>query len=147
MQIAALFPNPGFYPAPRANTPSAGARPRRVTSAILVPQRAVKELQGVPIRWPCWTATNKAHIKTVQVGEQMGNDWLIDKGLEANDRVVVEGTAKVKEGTVVDPQPYRAQGNRQRPRTLTPAQSSATLSCIASSSIGPSSRWSSPSCR
>jgi membrane fusion protein (multidrug efflux system) len=53
-------------------------------------------------------AQNKAHLKTVQVGQQVGHDWLIDSGLEPNDRVIAEGTQRVKEGTVVDPQPYEA---------------------------------------
>jgi membrane fusion protein (multidrug efflux system) len=53
-------------------------------------------------------AQNQAHIQSVQVGEQVGNDWLIEKGLAPNDRVVAEGTQRVKEGTVVDPQPYKA---------------------------------------
>jgi membrane fusion protein (multidrug efflux system) len=45
----------------------------------------------------------------VQVGEQVGNDWLIDKGLEPDDKVVAEGTQRVKEGVTVDPQPYMAK--------------------------------------
>jgi membrane fusion protein (multidrug efflux system) len=49
------------------------------------------------------------HIKPVRVGNQVGNDWLIEKGLEPGERVIAEGTQKIKEGTVVDPQPYQAQ--------------------------------------
>jgi membrane fusion protein (multidrug efflux system) len=40
------------------------------------------------------------------VGEQFGSDWLIESGLAANDRVIVEGLQKAKPGGVVDPQPY-----------------------------------------
>jgi membrane fusion protein (multidrug efflux system) len=40
----------------------------------------------------------------------VGNDWLIEKGLAAGERVVVEGTQKAREGTVVDAEPYQAPG-------------------------------------
>ena len=60
---------------------------------------------------------NKIHIQAVQAGQQVGNQWIIDSGLNPNDRVVVEGTLMAKEGTVVDPQPYynqdTASGNAQ----------------------------------
>jgi membrane fusion protein, multidrug efflux system len=109
LQVAGLFPNrdyilrPGQYGQVRAKT-------EMRHGAILVPQRAVMELQGSYQVAVIDTATNGfvAHVKTVRVGQQVGNDWLIEKGLEANDRVVAEGTQKVKEGTVVDPQPYKA---------------------------------------
>jgi membrane fusion protein (multidrug efflux system) len=70
-----------------------------------VPQRAVTELQG-SYQVAVADAQNKAHIMTVQVGDQIGNDWLINKGLEAGDQVIVEGTQKAREGTAVAPQPY-----------------------------------------
>ena len=106
LQVAGLFPNPdyilrpGQYALVRAKTET-----RR--GAILVPQRAVMELQG-SYQVVTIDAQNKAHLKSVQVGEQVGNDWLIEKGLEPDERVVAEGTQRVKEGMVVDPQPYRA---------------------------------------
>jgi len=37
----------------------------------------------------------------------VGTEWLIENGLEAGQRVIVEGTQKVKEGTVVNPQPFQ----------------------------------------
>jgi hypothetical protein len=48
------------------------------------------------------------------VGEQVGNDWLIEKGLEPDERVIAEGTQRVKEGTVVDPQPYNKKAPKER---------------------------------
>jgi membrane fusion protein (multidrug efflux system) len=106
LQVAGEFPNPdnmlrpGQYAHVRAKTEIRHG-------AILVPQRAVTELQG-SYQVATVDAQGKAHIKTVQVGDQVGDDWLIEKGLEPNDRVVAEGTQKVKEGAVVDPQPYKA---------------------------------------
>jgi len=104
LQVAALFPNPdsilrpGQYAQVRAKTETRHG-------AILVPQRAVTELQG-SYQVAVADAQNKAHIMTVQVGDQIGNDWLINKGLEAGDQVIVEGTQKAREGTAVAPQPY-----------------------------------------
>ena len=106
LQIAGLFPNPdyilrpGQYALVRAKTET-----RR--GAILLPQRAVMELQG-SYQVATVDSQNKVHLKSVQVGEQVGNDWLIEKGLEPDERIIAEGTQRVREGTVVDPQPYKA---------------------------------------
>ena len=108
LQVAGLFPNPDYILRP-GQYALVRAKTETRHGAILVPQRAVTELQG-SYQVAVVDAQNKAHIKTVQVGEQVGNDWLIEKGLAPGDRVVVEGTQKVREGTVVDPQPYRAGG-------------------------------------
>jgi membrane fusion protein (multidrug efflux system) len=104
LQIAGLFPNPdnilrpGLYGKVRAQTSIRH-------NAILIPQRAVTELQG-SYQVAVVDSQNTNHLKTVQVGDQVGKNWLIDKGLEPNDQVVVEGTQKVKEGTLVAPKPY-----------------------------------------
>jgi len=70
--------------------------------ALLVPQRAVQELQNlynVSVVGP----DNKLAIKTVTVGPRVGALWVIDKGLGEGDRVVVEGAQRLKPGTVVTP--------------------------------------------
>jgi membrane fusion protein (multidrug efflux system) len=106
LQVAAEFENPnwelrpGQYGLVRAKTEVR-------TNALLVPQRAVTELQGV-FQLAIVDAQSKVHIKTVQPGAQIGREWLIDSGLEANDRVIVEGTQKIKEGTVVETEPFVA---------------------------------------
>jgi membrane fusion protein (multidrug efflux system) len=108
LQIAAVFPNPdsvlrpGLYALVRAKTETRHG-------AILLPQRAVTELQG-SYQVATVDAENKTHIKPVQVGQQVGTDWLIEHGLAPDDRVVAEGTQRVREGMVVDPQPYPAAG-------------------------------------
>ena len=109
IQVAGEFPNasgllrPGQYALVRAKTEVRH-------NAILVPQRAVTELQG-SYQVDIVDSTNAIHIKTVQVGPQIGADWLVEKGLEPNDRVVVEGTQRAREGMVVSPQPYVAATN------------------------------------
>jgi RND family efflux transporter MFP subunit len=104
LQIFALFPNanfvlrPGQYGRVRAQTQTR-------TNALIVPQRAVAELQGT-YQVALIGETNSVHLQSVKVGEQVGANWIIESGLKAGDRVVVEGTQKAKEGTVVNPKPF-----------------------------------------
>jgi membrane fusion protein (multidrug efflux system) len=107
LQIAGLIPNPDYILRP-GQYALVRAKVETRRGAILVPQRAVMELQGSYLV-AIVDAQNTMHIKPVRVGNQVGNDWLIEKGLEPGERVIAEGTQKIKEGTVVDPQPYQAQ--------------------------------------
>jgi membrane fusion protein, multidrug efflux system len=104
-QVAAVFPNPDFILRP-GQYGLVRAKTETRHGALTVPQRAVTELQG-SYQVATVNAQGKVHIKTVQVGDQVGNDWLIESGLEPNDQVVAEGTQKVREGASVDPQPYK----------------------------------------
>jgi len=107
IRIAALFPNrgnilrPGGYARVRATI-------RVQNDALLVPQRAVSELQG-SYQVAVVDCQNKVSIETVDVGEQFGPQWIIKKGLKPGERVVVEGTQKVRPGMLVNPKPYVAQ--------------------------------------
>jgi membrane fusion protein (multidrug efflux system) len=70
--------------------------------ALLVPQRSVQELQNlynVFVVGP----DNKLAVKTVTVGPRVGSLWVIEKGLDPGDRVVVEGAQRLRPGTVVTP--------------------------------------------
>jgi membrane fusion protein (multidrug efflux system) len=104
LQVAGVFPNhdnflrPGQYGLVRAKTETR-------LGVVVLPQRAVSQLQGT-YQVTIVDDQNKAHIKTVQVGKQVGNDWVIESGLEANERVVAEGASKIKEGAVVEPEAY-----------------------------------------
>ncbi len=97
----AAFPNPG-----NLLRPGQYAKVRAVTEikkgAILVPQRAVNELQG-GYQVAVVGSDNKAEIKTVKPAERIGKLWVIDSGLSPGDRVVVEGFSKVKSGAAVKP--------------------------------------------
>jgi len=103
LRIAGLFPNPdstlrpGQYAMVRVQTQSK-------TNAIVVPQRAVMESQGT-FHVALIGSDNKAQIQSVKVGSQVGSDWIIEEGLKAGDRVVVEGTQKARPGSIVNPQP------------------------------------------
>jgi membrane fusion protein (multidrug efflux system) len=98
----AVFPNPG-----NLLRPGQYAKVRSVTEvkkgAILVPQRAVNQLQG-GFQVAVVGSDDKAEIRSVTPGVRMGRLWQIDSGLHPGDRVVVEGFAKVKPGITVKPQ-------------------------------------------
>jgi membrane fusion protein, multidrug efflux system len=96
-----LFPNPG-----NLLRPGQYAKVRAVVKvrqgAILVPQRAVNELQGafqVGVVGP----EDVAQIRTVKVAERVSNLWIIDEGLKPGERVIVEGFSRVKSGMTVAP--------------------------------------------
>jgi membrane fusion protein (multidrug efflux system) len=70
--------------------------------ALLVPQRAVSELQGT-YQVDVVDADNKVHIQPVTVGERSGSLWTIEHGLEPGQRIVVEGLQKIRDGMLVSP--------------------------------------------
>ena len=97
----AAFPNPG-----NLLRPGQYAKVRALTEvkkgAILVPQRAVNELQG-SFQVAVVGSDNKAEIKNVKPSDRVGKLWVIESGLSPGDRVVVEGFSKVKSGAAVKP--------------------------------------------
>lgn len=109
LQIVGLIPNeryvlrPGQFARVRAET-------QVRTNALMVPQRAVTELQGT-YQLAVVGESNKVSLVSVKVGRQVGSDWIIDEGLKPGDRVVVEGTQKAKAGTVVNPKPWTPPAN------------------------------------
>ncbi len=106
IRVAGLFPNPG-----NLLRPGQYGRIRTSThtsqNALLVPQRAVTELQGA-YQVAVVEDGNKIAIRTVKPGDRVGNQWIIDDGLKTGERVVAEGVQKVRAGTVVNPKPYAA---------------------------------------
>jgi membrane fusion protein (multidrug efflux system) len=99
--LEADFPNPG-------NIVLAGqfARVRGIVEtrrdALLVPQRAVSELQG-NYRVFVIKPDNTVALRDVEPGPRIGNQWLIDKGLNPDERVAVEGILRLKDGMTVNP--------------------------------------------
>ena len=80
--------------------------------ALLVPQRAVSELQG-GYQVAVVDNDNKIAIRTVTVGDRIGNQWVIAQGLNPGEKVVAEGVQKVRPGAKVNPKPFptAAKGN------------------------------------
>lgn len=107
IRMAGVFPNAG-----NLLRPGQYGRVRAVTSvkeeALLIPQRAVTELQGtyqVAVVGP----DNKVSIRPVKLGEKSGASWVVEDGLHAGDSIVAEGTLKVRPGMTVSPIPFVAQ--------------------------------------
>jgi membrane fusion protein, multidrug efflux system len=104
------FPNPE-----RLVRPGQYGRVRGVTEmkkgALLVPQRAVQELQNL-YSVAVVDAGNKVEFRNVKVGPRVDGLWVIDEGLKPGERVVVEGLQKVREGASVNPKPVPATSSQ-----------------------------------
>jgi len=108
IRIAGAFANPGNILRP-GQYGKVRAMTQMRKGALLVPQRAVTELQGsyqIAIVGP----ENKVTIRPVDVGERVDTLWIINKGLNPGDRVVAEGTLKVRDGATVTPVPFNSSG-------------------------------------
>ena len=103
IRIAAQFANPGNLLRP-GQFGRITAETSVLHNAVLVPQRAVSELQGMN-QVIVVGDDNVAHIRTVKLGSQIGSNIVIASGLSGGERVVTEGNDKVKEGMKLAPQP------------------------------------------
>lgn len=106
--IVGAFPNPGNLLRP-GQTGRVRAVTELIKGALLVPQRAVTELQGgyqVAVVGP----DKKISIRSVEVGERVGTMWVINQGLQLGQSVVAEGTQTVREGMPVSPKAYAPLG-------------------------------------
>jgi membrane fusion protein (multidrug efflux system) len=103
--VTALLPNPG-----NILRPGFFARARITADvlkdAVVVPQRAVSEVQG-SYQLALVGADGKAEIRPVKVGTRTGTDWVISSGLKAGEKVIVEGIQKVKSGAPVSAKPWQ----------------------------------------
>jgi len=106
IRVVSAFPNPKNFLRPgqfgrvRASTYTR-------TGALLVPQRAVIELQG-SYQLAVVGSDNKVSVRIVKVGERVGTEWIIDSGVKKGEMVIVEGVQKVRDGATVNPQPLAA---------------------------------------
>ena len=75
-------------------------------NAILVPQRAIQQLQSVQTVFTV-NASNTVELRAITTAERVGEDWIVQQGLKPGDRVIVEGQLKVRAGMRVAPMPYR----------------------------------------
>jgi len=101
IRIASAFPNPknllrpGQFGRVRASTYTRN-------NALLVPQRAVIEIQGT-YQLAVVGSDNKVNVRIVKVGERIGSQWIIDSGVKSGEMVIVEGLQKVRDGSSVKP--------------------------------------------
>jgi membrane fusion protein (multidrug efflux system) len=103
IRLAGLFPNPGS-----SLRPGQYGRVRMSTTvhagALLVPQRAVTELQG-SYQLAVLDSDNKVNIRLVTLGDRVGKLWIVTDGVKPGERVVAEGVQKVRQGMQVNPKP------------------------------------------
>ena len=108
IRIAGLFPNPdnilrpGGYAKVRAVI-------RMQPDALLVPERAISELQG-GYQVVVVGHDNKIEIRTIKTGEAFGSQRIVDEGLKPGERIVAEGIQKVRPGMQVNPRPFKGMG-------------------------------------
>lgn len=101
IRIAASFPNPGNLLRPgQFGRVSAATEIRR--GALLVPQAAVQELQGIEQIYVA-TSDNHVHVVNVTLGPQYGRDWIIESGLQPGQRVITDNLQKLKDGAPINP--------------------------------------------
>jgi RND family efflux transporter MFP subunit len=99
IRIVSAFPNPNNILRP-GQFGRVRAAPETRTGALLVPQRSVTELQGA-YQVAVVGSDDKVTIRPVQVGDRVGTMWIIESGVQAGERVVVEGLQKVRDGSLV----------------------------------------------
>jgi RND family efflux transporter MFP subunit len=101
IRIASAFPNPK-----NLLRPGQFGRVRAATytrsNALLVPQRAVIEIQGT-YQLAVVGSDNKVNVRLIKVGERVGSQWIIDSGVKSGEMVIVEGVQKVRDGSPVKP--------------------------------------------
>jgi membrane fusion protein (multidrug efflux system) len=101
IRLVASFPNPGnlLRPGQFGRVHAATAVKR---SAVLVPQRAVVELQGT-YQVAVIDGQNRVSIRKVVTSERVGKMWVVESGVQPGDLVITEGNAKVMDGMTVNP--------------------------------------------
>jgi membrane fusion protein, multidrug efflux system len=77
---------------------------QKLTDALLLPQRAVQEAQGRNFVWIA-DPENHAQRRDVVMGPRVGEQWLVVSGLNAGDKVVVDGAQKLRSGSMLKPSP------------------------------------------
>jgi membrane fusion protein, multidrug efflux system len=107
IQLTGLFPNPGNRLRP-GQYGKVRAAIGTNAGALLVPQRAVTELQG-SYQVVVDTA-NTVGIRTVKLGDRIGSMWIVVEGLRPGERVVAEGIQQAHPGIRVSPKPF-VEGN------------------------------------
>lgn len=102
--IAANFPNPDHTLRP-GQFAKARAVIEKIDGALLVPERALLELQG-SYQIGVLGEDNKAEIRPIKIGPRFKRQVVVTEGLKEGEKVIVEGVQKVKPGMAVSAKPY-----------------------------------------
>ena len=118
--VKVMFPNPGNVLRP-GGFGSISTIVNIQRNALLVPQRAVTELQGGYLVAVVDKA-NTVSIRPIKVGPRIDSMWIVSEGLKANERIVAEGVQKVRDGMEVHPSEYHPDGLQKDQETTNKAQ-------------------------
>ncbi len=99
IQVICSFPNPKNSLRP-GQFGRLRAAPEVRTAALLVPQKAVTELQGT-YQLAVVGADNKVSIRAIKVADRVGPDWIVESGVKQGELVIVEGLQKIQNGSTV----------------------------------------------
>jgi membrane fusion protein (multidrug efflux system) len=99
IQVICSFPNPKNSLRP-GQFGRLRAAPEVRTAALLVPQKAVTELQGT-YQLAVVGADNKVSVRAIKVGDRVGPEWIVESGVKPGEQVIVEGLQKVQNGSTV----------------------------------------------
>ena len=104
LELQARFPNPQHV-----LLPGQFGKVRFETNirknVVLVPQRAIQQLQSTQTILTVGS-DDKVQLKTITTSDRVGDAWVVEQGLKAGERVIVEGQLKVRPGMTVHPSPY-----------------------------------------
>jgi len=109
IQIVCSFPNPQNFLRP-GQFGRLRAAPEVRSGALLVPQKAVSELQG-SYQVAVVGADNNVSIRAVKTGDRVGPMWIVEGGVKPGEQVVVEGLQKVQNGSTVKIKQPQAKGD------------------------------------
>lgn len=114
LEIQGTFPNPEHALLP-GQFGHVRLRIREAKNVIVVPQRAVQELQSMQSVFTVGP-DNKAEARNIVTGNRVGDGWIVTEGLKPGDKVIVEGVQKVRPGAPVQPSPYKANAGASVPQ-------------------------------
>jgi membrane fusion protein (multidrug efflux system) len=106
LTLEAEFPNPEKLVRPGQFARIRASIETR-TGALLVPQRAVQELQSI-YTVAIVDSGNKVAFRTVKVGQKVDSLWVVEDGLKAGEQIVVEGLQRIQDGMTVSAKPAPA---------------------------------------
>ena len=101
LRVRAAFHNPEWLLRP-GQFAHVRLRMRELPDALIVPQRAVLQIQDAYAVYVVSQDSN-AVFRTIQPGPQVGSWWVVNEGLKPGDRVVVAGLEKLSDGMAVQP--------------------------------------------
>ncbi len=114
IQVVALFSNPEMVLRP-GQFAKVRVHVATFKDAVVIPQRAVNELQGTYYQVMVVGPDGTVATRSVTPSERTGSDWVIKEGLSKGDRIVVEGWQKLRNGMKINPKPYQASAPKSSP--------------------------------